>query len=95
MDGKTATLNIPLGNILEKLTPSGAASATACSVAVLIPVSSMNFPTKAITPGSLTIYSNSELSEVTYDNYPFMTAAYATGHPTTVPPRLLAYHPQN
>ena len=41
-NGKTATLNVPLGNISEKLNPSGTSSAISCSVAVLIPFSSIN-----------------------------------------------------
>lgn len=90
-DGKTATLNIPLGNIKKKLNPSGTASATACSIAVLIPVSSMNFSTTLVSSSPLTVFSDSELTEVTYDSYPFMTVAHTTGHPTSIPPRLLAY----
>lgn len=90
-DGKTATLNVPLGNVQKKLNPSGTASAASCVVAILVPFSGINSSTTVVSTGSLTVYSDSELSEVTYDEYPFMTAAHATGHPTTVPPRLLAY----
>ena len=85
-DGKTALLNVPLGNISEKLNPSGTASATACSVAILIPFSSLNSPTTNVTTQSVDVYVHSELSEVTYDDYPFQTARNSTNSP-----RLLAY----
>jgi hypothetical protein len=90
-DGKTAILNAPIGNISKKLTPSGSASAAGCSIAVLIPFSSLNSTTTVVAAGPLTVYSDSSLSEVSYDDYPFMTLAHTTGHPTTVPPKLLAY----
>lgn len=83
-DGKTAELSVPLGNIKQKLSVEG--SSSACSVAVLIPYSGLNSATTVVTTGPLTVYSDSELSEVTYDNYPFQTATNSTDHP-----RLLAY----
>ena len=85
-DGKTALLNIPLGNISEKLNSSGDDTATACSVAILIPFSSFASTTTAITCQPIDIYSHSELSEVTYDSYPFQTITSST-----IRPRLLAY----
>lgn len=85
-DGKTALLNAPLGNISEKLGSSGNTSATACSVAILIPSSSLNSPATTVTTQSIDVYLDSELSEVSYDNYPFQTATNSTNHP-----RLLAY----
>lgn len=90
-DGKTAVLNAPLGDISKKLNSTGVSSATACSVAVLIPSFSIKTLTSAVSPSSLTIYSDSELSEVSYDDYPFQTVSYTTGHPTSAHPRLLAY----
>lgn len=88
-DGKTADLNVPLGNVKRQLGITD--KSIECNVAILIPVSGLNAPTTAINTGSLNIFTDSELSEVTYDNYPFMTAAHTTGHPTFVPSRLLAY----
>ena len=85
-DNKTAVLNVPLGNISKKLNPSGKESAAACSVAILIPNSGLNSATTVVTTSSVSIYSDSELSEVSYDNYPFQTATNSTDHP-----RLLAY----
>ena len=90
-DSKTATLNISLGNISKKLNSFGNTSAVACSVAILIPFSSINSSTAAVATSPLVVYPDSQLSEVTYDGYPFMTAANVTGRPTTTPPRLLAY----
>lgn len=88
-DSKTADLNVPLGNIKRQLNVTDAS--TKCNVAVLVPSSGFNFPTTALNTSAMNIFTDSELSEVTYENYPFMTAAYATSHPTFVPPRLLAY----
>lgn len=85
-DGKTAVLNVPLGNVSEKLNPDGTDAAAACSVAILIPNSSINSATTVVTASSVTVSSDSELSEVSYDNYPFRTATNSTDHP-----RLLAY----
>lgn len=85
-DGKTATLNTPLGNVSEKLNSSGNTSATACSVAILIPYSSLNSSSVNVVCQSLDVYSDSELSEVSYDNYPFLTGSGSTDRP-----RLLAY----
>lgn len=85
--GKTATLSIPLGNIVEKLGVTDLQASTACSVAVLIPYSALNSATTAVTVGNLTVYSDSELSEVTYDTYPFQTV----DNDTDAYPKLLAY----
>nr|QJB20290.1 MAG: major capsid protein [Microvirus sp.] len=85
-DKKTATLNIPLGNIREKLGISGS-DPTKCAVALLVPYSGLNSATTVITAGDLTIYSDSELSEVTYESYPFQTEAASTESY----PKLLAY----
>lgn len=85
-DSKTATLNIPLGNISEKLNSVGNSSATACSVAILIPYSSLSSPASVVTASSLKISMESELSEVTYANYPFRTKENGN-----TAPKLLAY----
>ena len=55
-------------------------------MAILIPFSSFNSVTTAITCQTIDIYSHSELSEVTYDGYPFQTITSSTNRP-----RLLAY----
>lgn len=86
-DGKIANLDVPLGNISEKLNSSGAASATACSVAILVSYSSINSATTAITTQGVDIYANSELSEVAYDTYPFRTEK----NDSADYPKLLAY----
>ena len=85
-DNKSATLNVPLGNLSEKLNSSGEASATACYVAILISNESLNSATTVVTASPVAIFSDSELSEVTYGEYPFQTATNSTDHP-----RLLAY----
>lgn len=90
-DGKTALLNAPLGNISEKLNPSNTASATACSVAILIPSSSLNSPTTAVTTQSVDVYLHSGLSEVTYEGYPFQTANNSTNNPKLLAYRFRAY----
>lgn len=88
-DGKSANLNVPLGNIKQQLNITD--STKECTVAILIPSSGLTSPTTTVNTGSINIFTDSQLSEVTYDNYPFMTVAYTTGRPTFVPPRLLAY----
>lgn len=85
-DGETALLNASLGNIKEKLVPPASTPSDGCSVGILIPYSSLNSPTTAITIQSIDVYSNSELSEVDYEKYPFLTATGSTDRP-----RLLAY----
>lgn len=85
-DGKIARLNTPLGNISERLNSSGNTSATACSVAILIPSSSLGSSATAITVQPVDVYRESELSEVSYDKYPFQTATGSDKNP-----RLLAY----
>jgi hypothetical protein len=87
-DGKTASLNVPLGNIAEKLGAVGSTEADSCSLTILLPSSGLSSSTTAVTSGSFTVYSDSEFSEVTYDDYPFETAAVSAGHSR---PRLLAY----
>lgn len=86
-DHKTASLNIPLGNIKSRLNPSGAEHATACSVAILIPSSGINSVVSAVTAGNLDVFTHEELTEVTYDSYPFKTK----DKDTDASPKLLAY----
>jgi len=88
-DGKTADLNVPLGNVKQHLNITD--DSKDCLIAVLIPDSSLDFSTVALTTSPLTVYSDSELSEVTYETYPFKTLATVTGHPTVHYPKLLAY----
>lgn len=83
-DGKTAVLNVPLGNVKDRLNVTD--DSKDCLVGILIPASGLNSATTAINTGSLDVYSNSELSEVTYANYPFQTASSSADCP-----RLLAY----
>ena len=85
-DSKSASLSIPLGNIREKLGEPGPDSSV-CYVALLIPYSGLNSASTVVTTGSLTVYSDSELSEVTYDTYPFKTV----DNDTDAYPKLLAY----
>ena len=83
---KTAILNIPLGNLAEKLNITDDSKTGKCSVDILVPYSGFSSPTSVITTGSLTISANSKLSEVTYENYPFKTKTNDDTHT-----RLLAY----
>ena len=85
-DGKTAFLNIPLGNIKEKLASAGSSS-TPCSVGILIPFHGLNSSTTSVVTQTVDIYSNSELSEVEYAKYPFRTKSADTADA----PKLLAY----
>lgn len=85
-DGKKANLIISLGDVSEKLNSSGNTTATACSVAVLIPYSGISSPASVVTASSLKVFVSSELSEVTYANYPFRTKTNGT-----TAPKLLAY----
>ena len=85
-DNKTARLNIPLGNIAEKLNSSGNTSASACSVAILIPYSSLSSPASVVSASSLSVFVDSDLSEVSYANYPFRTKTNGS-----TAPKLLAY----
>ena len=85
-DNKTATLNIPLGNLSEKFGNPNSNS-SACSVAILLPYSGVNSASTVVTCGDFTVYSDSELSEVTYDTYPFKTV----DNDTDAFPKLLAY----
>lgn len=86
-DSKTAYLNVPLGNVSEKLGVDDPSTAGNCNVTVLIPYSGLNSATTVVTIGQMNIYSDSKLSEVTYDSYPFQTE----DHDTTDYPKLLAY----
>nr|DAG02838.1 MAG TPA: Major capsid protein [Microviridae sp. ct9ZF1] len=86
-DTKTARLSIPLGNISEKLGSVGSTAAQACSLSILIPSSSLASSTTAVTGQDLDVYSISELTEVSYDNYPFRTQRKDSVNY----PKLLAY----
>ena len=88
-DGKSANLTAPLGSIKQRLNVTD--NSKDCLIAILAPASGLDFSTTALSPGPLTVYSDSELSEVTYDAYPFETFTTFTGHPTVDHPRLLAY----
>lgn len=86
-DFSTATLNLPLGDISEKL-GSGASASADCSVAILVPFSGLDASSATyVTTQDLDIYSESGLSEVVYDYYPFRTQFKDT--PDS--PKLLAY----
>lgn len=86
-DGKVASLNIPLGNIADKLGIVDSATSDKCRVNILIPYSGLNSASTVVTTGDLTVFANSELSEVTYDSYPFQTE----DNDTDAYPKLLAY----
>lgn len=86
-DNKTARLSVPLGNIESKLKAAGTNVAANCSVSILIPFKGLNSASTVVSFDSIRISSDSELSEVTYDTYPFQTV----DHDTTDYPRLLAY----
>lgn len=88
-DGKSAELNVPLGNVKDRLNIT--VTDDNYTIAILLPDSGVDFSTTALSTGALSISSDSEMTEVTYDKYPFMTFAHVTGHPTSVPPKLLAY----
>lgn len=86
-DNKTARLSIPLGNVAEKLNAVGSELSDACALTILIPNSSLNSPTTAVTTQTVNVYADSALSEVDYDNYPFRTQK----NDTADYPKLLAY----
>lgn len=86
-DNKTAYLSIPLGNIAEKLKVVSSATAPSCSLTILVPGSSLNSSTIAITTQAVDVYTNSALSEVDYDKYPFRSQKNNTADY----PKLLAY----
>lgn len=86
-DNNTATLSIPLGNIAEKLKSTNSTTSKACSLAILVNSSSLNSDVTAITTKSVDVYSNSELSEVDYEHYPFRTQRSESADY----PKLLAY----
>lgn len=85
-DSKTASLRVPLGDISSNLNVSDSSVSDECVVTVIVSGSSFPSSTTAVSTGSLSVYSDSSLSEVTYDGYPFQTATNSTDHP-----RLLAY----
>lgn len=85
-NSKTASLNVSLGNVSDKLGVTDSTTSEACRVNILVPFSGLNSPSSAITADKIVAYADSELSEVTYDNYPFRTATNSTDHS-----RLLAY----
>lgn len=85
-NNKTAILNIPLGNLAEKLGFTDSSLTGKCWVDVLVPYSGFSSPSSVVTTGPLTISADSELSEVTYEYYPFRTKTNGDTHP-----RLLAY----
>ena len=72
-DSKIASLSIPLGNIAEKLEAVGSTGSDACALTILISNSSLNSATTVVTTQKVDVYSDSELLEVDYDNYPFRT----------------------
>lgn len=86
-DSQSASLNVPLGNIADKLGIVGSSVSDKCRINILIPYSGLNSATTVVTTGSLTVYSDSELSEVTYSTYPFKTV----DNDTDDYPKLLAY----
>ena len=88
-DGKTADLIVPLGNVKKRLNITD--DSKGCLISVLIPADGVDSPTNVVSPGPLTVYADSDLSEVTYETYPFETFATFTGHPTVNHPKLLAY----
>ena len=86
-DGKTANLSLPLGNIAEKLGAVGSTDSDICALTILISNSSLDSATTVVTTQPVNIYRDSELSEVSYDNYPFRTDK----NDTADYPKLLAY----
>lgn len=86
-DNKTAYLNLPLGNIAEKLEAVGSQLSDACALTILIPNSGLNSASTVVTTQMVNVYADSELKEVDYDNYPFRTQL----HDTVDYPKLLAY----
>lgn len=86
-DSKTATLSIPLGNIAEKLDAVGSTQSDNCALSILISNLSLNSSTTALTTQGIDVYSDSELSEVDYDTYPFRTQI----NDDAKHPKLLAY----
>lgn len=86
-DNKTATLSVPLGNIQRKLGAVGSDAAANCSISILISARGLNSASTVVTFDSIRVSSDSVLSEVTYDTYPFRTV----DHDTVDYPKLLAY----
>lgn len=90
-DGKTAILNMPLGNLAEKLGFTDSSLTGKCWVDILVPYSGFSSPTSVITTNSLTIFENSGLSEVDYTNYPFRTKTSGNTRPKLLAYRFRAY----
>lgn len=86
-DSKTARLSTPLGNISEKLGSIGSTAATPCSLSILIPSSGLNSSSLDVTTQSVNVYSVSELSEVSFEKYPFRVQKQGSSDS----PKLLAY----
>lgn len=86
-DGKTANLSIPLGNIAEKLNSVGSSSSNLCNLSILVSASSLNSAAADIVGQVVNVYSDSDLLEVGYDDYPFRTQK----NDTADFPKLLAY----
>ena len=85
-NSKTAVLNLPLGNVSEKLGVADNSPSGKCWIDILIPYAGFSSPTSVITVNSLVVYKDPALSEVTYEHYPFKTKTNDSTHP-----RLLAY----
>lgn len=83
---KTAYLNVPLGNLAERLGVTDDSITGKCCVDILIPYTGLSSPTSVVTTGPLTVSMAPKLSEVTYENYPFKTKTNDNTHS-----RLLAY----
>lgn len=85
-NGKTAVLNASLGNIAEKLGITDKSASDECLIDILIPYTGLSSPTTVVTASQLKISVASELSDVTYNDYPFKNKTNDNTHP-----RLLAY----
>lgn len=86
-DKKTARLSTPLGNISEKLGAVGSTADNLCALSILIPSSSLDSPTSVVTTQMVDVYSVSELSEVSFEKYPFRVQRQNSSDS----PKLLAY----
>lgn len=86
-DEKTARLSVPLGNISEKLKSVGSTASDLCALSILIPSSGLDSSTVAVTTQVVDVYSVSNLSEVSFEKYPFRVQRQGTSDF----PKLLAY----
>ena len=86
-DNKTARLSMPLGNLAERLGSVGSTASNTCALFILISNSSLDSATTVVTTQMVDVYADSELSEVSYDSYPFRTDK----NNTPDYPKLLAY----